>query len=114
MEGDELGAEQVPAGGKVGDGDVVLALSSNELVNTPVGGSASVLPKLDPDIARTIAGSRGNVDKDGALVGLLESLAIVHPESIGRMKETHAGNDIVAGGPGVVMPLESELVTRLN
>lgn len=69
MEGDELGAKQVPASGEVGDGDVVPALGGNELVDTPIGGGASILPELDPDRPGGAVG-RSNVDKDGTLMGL--------------------------------------------
>lgn len=75
VEGDELRAEEVLAGGKVGDVDVVLALGGNELVDTPVGGASTVFPELDPDGAGAVAGGRSHVDHDWALVGLFRRLA---------------------------------------
>lgn len=72
----------------------MLALGGNELVDSPVAGGANILPELGPDGTSTVAGGRGHVDKDGTLVG--------------------GGNDIVASGARIVMPLKGELVTRLN
>lgn len=96
VESDDLGAKDVVAGSEVGEGHLVLALgasvgTSNELVDSPLAAVVTVLPDLSPGVRR--ASLRG-VDHDRTLVGGVD--------------------DVVGGIVGVVVPLESDLVTALN
>lgn len=94
MEGDDLGAEQVLAGGDVGDGDRVLALVGDQVVDGPLAVAVALLGDLDPAGAGRALLGGGHVDHDGAQVG--------------------RGDDVVAGVAVVVVPLEGELVAGLD
>lgn len=70
VESDDLGTEEIVAGGEVGECDAVLAAVGNQVVDGPFAVGVTLLGELDPDIAVTV-GRRGcNVGKDWSLVRL--------------------------------------------
>lgn len=57
-------AEEVVASGDLGDGNAVLAMAGDELVNCPL----TVAVAFGEDLGPVVARSRGHPDLDGALV----------------------------------------------
>ena len=93
MERNDLGADQVLAGGEVGQRDAVLALVGDEVLNSPLAVGKTISGELGPDGTLTVRLSRGNVDHDGALVRGSDGLISVTRD----------------GGRVVVVPLEGDL-----
>ena len=96
VKGVDLRAQDVLAGGEVGQSQVVLTGlagvgTSDELVDGPLAVAVAVLPDLGPRQRRA---SLGSVNHDGTLV--------------------RRGDDVVRGRVAVVVPLESDLVTALD
>lgn len=89
-----LRLQQVLPRRHVGDVDIVPSLRGDELVDSPIRGGPGVLPQLDPDVSSAVVGGGGYVHEDGALMG--------------------RGDDIVRRRARVVVPLERELVARLD
>ena len=90
VQGDDLGAQQVGAGGDVWDGDTVLAGGGAEALDGPLAVAEAVFGELDPAVAGGAGGGGSDVDEDGAVV--------------------RGVDDLVAGGAGFVVPFEGELV----
>lgn len=92
MEANDLGADQVVAGLEpAGDGDAVAALVGDQLVDGPDTAAEALGGDFGPDGAVAVAGGGGDVDLDGALVGLdiiwhISKCALIAYISINRWK----------------------------
>lgn len=92
VQANDFSTEEIVSSGNVGDGDGVLALVGEQPVDSPLASTVSVRGDLQPNIASTVGASRCDVDHDWTLV--------------------RRRNDIILAA--VVIPFESELVTRLD